>query len=136
MEAVDDDVFARIARNDGQMYATAVDETSRTAIAHFKEMTVKDLRKYLGERRLRSEGSQAELSNLAFWAWKLKLQVNPDELTTQREGHKRMRALITLQDGTMLADPTNITDWSSDLKLLPSVQFGDLYQYLINTPGN
>ena len=70
---------------------------------------------------------------MAFWAEKLNLPVNPDKLTTQREASRRMKDLLTLSDGHIVPDPFCMKDdqFSVDMKQLPQVTYGDLYQYLV-----
>ena len=43
----------------------------------FSTYTVADLKRYLGERRVKTEGTKQELATLAFWAWKCNIPKNP-----------------------------------------------------------
>ena len=44
---------------------------------------------------------------------------------------------LTLATGDILPDPYSLSDssWKDDISLLPDVQWGDIYTYLINTPS-
>lgn len=42
---------------------------------------------------------------------------------------------LKLSDGTQLPDPLSLNDWKSDVRLLPDIGWGDLNNYLINTPS-
>ena len=44
---------------------------------YFLRFSVADLKTYLGERKLKVEGTKKELATLAYWAWKLNLPKNP-----------------------------------------------------------
>ncbi len=42
---------------------------------------------------------------------------------------------LTLTDGTRFADPYTLTHWMDDLTGLPTVQWPDIYTYLIEKPS-
>lgn len=50
---------------------------------------------------------------------------------------QKYKGKLTLKNGTILPDPYALVDssWKDDMKLLPNIQWGDLYMYLINTPS-
>ena len=43
---------------------------------------------------------------------------------------------LTLSDGQILADPYSLLDnWKNDVGFMPDIGWGDVYNYLINTPS-
>ena len=100
-----------------------------------KDWTVQQLRTWLGLRGVRSGDSLKEdLVRIAYFTWKLGLPVNPDEVSTQREAAARLSEVLTVKN-RLLNDPTTVNNWSTDLKELPTIEFGNIFNYLINTPG-
>ena len=47
---------------------------------------------------------------------------------------KRYREKLTV-NGMSIQDPYSLTNWKSKLTLLPNIEYGDIYNYLINSPG-
>ena len=57
-----------------------------------------------------------------------------DSLSVEDKSNYRNK--LTLTDGTVLPDPLALKDgWNSDISLLPDVGLPDIYNYLVNTPG-
>ena len=42
---------------------------------------------------------------------------------------------LTLSDGTILTDPYALTQWKDDVTGLPSVEWPEIYSYLIEKPS-
>ena len=54
----------------------------------------------------------------------------------QKEGKAKCKHNFTLTNGQLLHDPYGIIEnWKSDAKLMPDVSWGDMYNYLINSPS-
>ncbi|XP_077983622.1 uncharacterized protein LOC144438466 [Glandiceps talaboti] len=114
-----------------------MDSSDIITVDHFREYTVKDLKRYLGQRRIRADGRQGELAVLAFWAWKLKVPVNPSQQETEEQSKKRLQEILSGEKGETLPDPDGIAEreWITDVKETPPLTYADIYHYLINTPG-
>ena len=54
----------------------------------------------------------------------------------QKEGKAKYKRELTLSNGQLLPDQYGIVEnWKSDEKLMPDVSWGDMYNYLINSPS-
>ena len=54
----------------------------------------------------------------------------------QREDKAKYKRKLTLTNGQLLPDPYGIVEnWKSDVKLMPDVSWGDMYNYLVNSPS-
>ena len=72
------------------------------------------------------------MSSKKSGTWRSSSYLN--ELQKERKA-KYMRKL-TLTNGQLLPDPYGIVEnWKSDAKLIPDVSWGDMYNYLINSPS-
>ena len=72
------------------------------------------------------------MSSKKSGTWRSSSYLN--ELQKERKA-KYMRKL-TLTNGQLLPDPYGIVEnWKSDAKLIPDVCWGDMYNYLINSPS-
>ena len=97
--------------------------------------SVQQLRTWLGLRGVRSgDALKEDLVRIAYFTWKLNLAVNQDEVTTQKEASARLEEILTI-DNNLLPDPASISDWVTDLRQLPTITYGNIYNYLINSPG-
>ena len=57
-----------------------------------------------------------------------------DEL--QKEGKAKYKCKLTFTNGQLLPDPYGtVENWKSDAKLMPDVSWGDMYNYLVNSPS-
>ena len=59
-----------------------------------------------------------------------------DELESEDDKQHYIRKL-TLSNGTILDDPCGIPEdkWTNDVKILPNLDWPDIYTYLIETPS-
>ena len=54
----------------------------------------------------------------------------------QKEDKAKYNRKLTLTNGQLLPDPYRIVEnWKSDVKLMPDVSWGDMYNYLVNSPS-
>ena len=54
----------------------------------------------------------------------------------QKEHQAKYKRKLTLTNGQLLPDPYGIAEnWKNDVKLMPDVSWGDMYNYLINSPS-
>ena len=54
----------------------------------------------------------------------------------QKEEKAKYKHKLTSTNGQLLPDPHgNVEDWKSDAKLMPSVSWVDIYNYLGNSPS-
>ena len=54
----------------------------------------------------------------------------------QKEDKAKYKRKLTLTNGQLLPDPYGIVEnWKSDVKLMPDVSWGDMYNYLVNSPS-
>ena len=54
----------------------------------------------------------------------------------QKEDKAKYKCKLTLTNGQLLPDPYgNVENWKSDVKLMPDVFWGDMYNYLVNSPS-
>ena len=54
----------------------------------------------------------------------------------QKEDKAKYKRELTLTNGQSLPDPYGIVEnWKSDAKLMPDVSWGEMYNYLINSPS-
>ena len=54
----------------------------------------------------------------------------------QKEGKAKYKRKLTLTNGQLLPDPYGtVENWKSDAKLMPDVSWGDMYNYLVNSPS-
>ena len=54
----------------------------------------------------------------------------------QREDKAKYKRKLTLTNRQLLPDPYGIVEnWKSDVKLMPDVSWGDMYNYLVNSPS-
>ena len=54
----------------------------------------------------------------------------------QKEHKAKYKRKLTLTNGQLLPDPYGIVEnWKSDAKLIPDVSWGDMYNYLVNSPS-
>ena len=54
----------------------------------------------------------------------------------QKEGKPKYNPSLTLTNGQLLPDPYGIVEnWNSDAKLMSDVSWGDMYNYLTNSPS-
>ena len=54
----------------------------------------------------------------------------------QKEEKAKYKHKLTSTNGQLLPDPHgNVEDWKSDAKLMPSVSWVDIYNYLVNSPS-
>ena len=54
----------------------------------------------------------------------------------QREDKAKYKRKLTLTNGQLLPDPYEIVgNWKNDVKLMPDVSWGDMYNYLVNSPS-
>ena len=54
----------------------------------------------------------------------------------QKEDKAKYKRELTLTNGQSLPDPYGIVEnWKSDAKLMPDVSWGDMYNYLVNSPS-
>ena len=54
----------------------------------------------------------------------------------QKEDKAKYKRKLTLTNGQLLPDPYGIVEnWKSDVKLMPDVSWGDIYNYLVNSPS-
>ncbi|XP_057310110.1 uncharacterized protein LOC130648104 [Hydractinia symbiolongicarpus] len=51
------------------------------------------------------------------------------------DDRKQYEKKLTLSDETILPDPYILENWSNNVALMPDLTWGDMYQYLINTPN-
>ena len=53
----------------------------------------------------------------------------------QKKGKAKYKRKLTLTNGQLFPDPYGtVENWKSDVKLMPDVSWGDMYNYLINSP--
>ena len=43
---------------------------------------------------------------------------------------------LTLSSGMLLPDPHVLVNWKNDVSMMPDITWGDMYNYLINSPSN
>ena len=54
----------------------------------------------------------------------------------QKEDKAKYKRELTLTNGQSLPDPYGIVEnWKSDAKLMSDVSWGDMYNYLVNSPS-
>ena len=54
----------------------------------------------------------------------------------QKEDKAKYKRKLTLTNGQLLPDPYGTAEnWKSDAKLMPDVSWGDMYNYLVNSPS-
>ena len=54
----------------------------------------------------------------------------------QKEDKAKYKGKLTLTNGKLLPDPYGIVEnWKSNVKLMPDVSWGDMYNYLVNSPS-
>ena len=54
----------------------------------------------------------------------------------QKEGKAKYKRKLTLTNGQLLPDPYGIVEnWNTDAKLMSDVSWGDMYNYLTNSPS-
>ena len=54
----------------------------------------------------------------------------------QEEDKTKCKRKLTLTNGQLLPDPYGIVEnWNSDAKLMSDVSWGDMYNYLTNSPS-
>ena len=54
----------------------------------------------------------------------------------QKEDKAKYKRKLTLTNGKLLPDLYGIAEnWKSDVKLMPDVSWGDMYNYLVNSPS-
>ena len=54
----------------------------------------------------------------------------------QKEDKAKYKRKLTLTNGQLLPDPYEIVgNWKNDVKLMPDVSWGDMYNYLVNSPS-
>ena len=53
----------------------------------------------------------------------------------QKEDQAKYKRKLTLTNGQLLPDPYGIAEnWKNNVKLMPDVSWGDMYNYLVNSP--
>ena len=94
-------------------FIAAIGDCENITVEHFREYSLQQLKNYLGQRRIRADGRQGKLAVLAYWAWKLKVPVNPTELETQENSKKILMEILTGEDGQRLPRPDDVdeTEW-------------------------
>ena len=56
--------------------------------------------------------------------------------TLDKNDQVKYKKKLTLENGIELRDPYAIKDgWKDDLQLVPHISWGDIYNYLVNTPS-
>ena len=54
----------------------------------------------------------------------------------QKEDKAKYKRKLTLTNGQLLPDPYGtVENWRSDAKLMSDISWGDIYNYLINSPS-
>ena len=54
----------------------------------------------------------------------------------QKEDKAKYKRKLTLTNGQLLPDPYGtVENWKSHAKLMPDVSWGDMYNYLVNSPS-
>ena len=54
----------------------------------------------------------------------------------QKEDKAKYKRKLTLTNGQLLPDPCRtVENWKSNAKLMPDVSWGDMYNYLVNSPS-
>ena len=55
----------------------------------------------------------------------------------KRRYREKLQVLYNSNDSGVLVDPYSVEDekWKDDVSLWPPVEFGEIYTYLIDTPG-
>ena len=54
----------------------------------------------------------------------------------QKEDKAKYKRKLTLTNGQLLPDPYGIVEnWKSNVKLMPDVSWGDMYNYFVNSPS-
>ena len=54
----------------------------------------------------------------------------------QKEDKAKYKRKLTSTNGQLLPDPYGtVENWKSDAKLMPNVSWGDMYNYLVNSPS-
>ena len=54
----------------------------------------------------------------------------------QKEDKAKYKRKLTLTNGQLLPDPYGtVENWKSNAKLMPNVSWGDMYNYLVNSPS-
>ena len=54
----------------------------------------------------------------------------------QKEDKAKYKRKLTSTNGQLLPDPYGtVENWKSDAKLMPDVSWGDMYNYLVNSPS-
>ena len=59
-------------------------------------------------------------------------------LSLEEEDQKAYKSKLTLTTGEVLPDPDNycVDSWENEVSLMPDITWGDMYNYLINSPSN
>jgi hypothetical protein len=102
-----------------------VDAAQALQLGKFLEMKVPELKQFVSERGISVTGKvKLELAKLALAAYEDGHEVKPGNDWTLQNRKRRT------VDGKVLPDPHELTAWSSNLGLLPSIDSFDVHMYL------
>lgn len=118
---------ATMAANKGCVYAT--DE-------EIKSMTVKELKDYLRRYGQFLTGNKKDLIDRAMGVGKLKLV---DKMVIENDDGSgkfcSLKEKLRTPLGEIIPEPNGLSNWSSDLSLVPDLCENDIYNYLVLEKG-
>ena len=56
--------------------------------------------------------------------------------TLEEKNKEAYKKKLTLSSGMLLPDPYVLVNWKNNVSMMPDITWGDMYNYLINSPSN